>query len=76
MYWIIKTKNADGEIESKYLKAPGEKERIIEVLTEVWGVEIVSLELDPDVAPGDDPIVPRLREDVMEHLRKNVKPSN
>ena len=60
MYWIIKTKNADGEIESKYLKAPGEKERIIEVLTEVWGVEIVSLEPDPDIAPGEDPIVPRL----------------
>jgi hypothetical protein len=76
MYWIIKTKNADGEIESKYLKAPGEKERIIEVLTEVWDVEIVSLEPDPDVAPGADPIVPSLREDVMEYLRNNVKPSN
>lgn len=76
MYWIIKTKCADGEVESKFLKADYERERIIEVLTEVWGCEIVSLEPDPAIAPGEDPLVPRVREDVMEIIRAGIKPSN
>ena len=76
MYWIITRKCPDGEPESKLLKADYERERIIEVLTEVWGCEIISLEPDPNIAPGDDPLVPRVREDVMEIIRAGIKPSN
>ena len=76
MYWIIKTEDSAGAVESKFLKAGYSKERIIEILAQVWEVKVISLEPDPDIQQGQNPLAPSVREDVMEQLRREIKPGN
>ena len=76
MYWTVKTKNLNGEIKTLSLKGDYTKERILEILSEVWDCEVVSLEPDHNVDPENDPTAPQIREDVMEVIRANVKPGN